>query len=88
MLRRKSVGSALCIVTVELGLQASLLGKRRDHIDHRSLDAHEPRDFLDRGDERVELQRSFPIQILEHGHLVSGHLAGGGEPSRNQCPAE
>src|ERR1700722_3325128 len=54
------------VVTVESSLPAALLHQGERRVDRRRRDLDEAADFLDGGDECVDLQRSASFEILQH----------------------
>src|SRR5271166_4194387 len=69
-LAQESPGLAQGIIAVESSLPATLLYQRKHRVDRWCCDLHEAAQFLDGGDECIDLEGSASFEILQHRNFV------------------
>jgi hypothetical protein len=70
-LAEESPGLAQRIIAVESSLPATFLYQRKHRVDRWCCDLHEAAQFLDGGDECIDLEGSASFEILQHRNFVT-----------------
>jgi hypothetical protein len=70
-LAEESPGLAQGIIAVESSLPATFLYQRKHRVDRWCCDLHEAAQFLDGGDECIDLEGSASFEILQHRNFVT-----------------
>ena len=79
-LAEESPGLAQGIIAVESSLPATFLYQRKHRVDRWCCDLYEAAQFLDGGDECIDLEGSASFEILQHRNFVTDDGTGCVQP--------